>query len=124
MNVTVLVVDDSATVRQQVATALMQAGFQVVEASDGSQGLNRARQGGIDCVISDVNMPIMNGIEMVTQIKQDPTLNSTPIVMLTTEGSKEMIAKAKQAGASGWIVKPFKAEMLVAAVTKLTSVPV
>lgn len=124
MNVTVLVVDDSATVRQQVATALTQAGFQVVEASDGSQGLNRAKQGGIDCVISDVNMPIMNGIEMVTLIKQDPILSSTPVVMLTTEGSKELIAKAKQAGASGWIVKPFKAEMLVAAVRKLTSVPV
>lgn len=124
MNVTVLVVDDSATVRQQVATALSQAGFQVVEASDGSQGLNRAKQGGIDCVISDVNMPLMNGIEMVTLIKQDPSLSSTPVVMLTTEGSKELIAKAKQAGASGWIVKPFKAEMLVAAVRKLTSVPV
>ena len=124
MNITVLVVDDSATVRQQVATALTQAGFQVVEASDGSQGLNRAKQGGIDCVISDVNMPIMNGIEMVTLIKQDPILSSTPVVMLTTEGSKELIAKAKQAGASGWIVKPFKAEMLVAAVKKLTSVPV
>lgn len=124
MNVTVLVVDDSATVRQQVTVALTQAGFQVVEASDGSQGLNRAKQGGIDCVISDVNMPIMNGIEMVTLIKQDPILSSTPVVMLTTEGSKELIAKAKQAGASGWIVKPFKAEMLVAAVRKLTSVPV
>ncbi len=124
MNVTVLVVDDSATVRQQVATALTQAGFQVVEASDGSQGLNLAKKGGIDCVISDVNMPMMNGIEMVTLIKQDPSLSSIPVVMLTTEGSKELIAKAKQAGASGWIVKPFKAEMLVAAVRKLTSVPV
>ena len=61
---------------------------------------------------------------MVTLIKQDPILSSTPVVMLTTEGSKELIAKAKQAGASGWIVKPFKAEMLVAAVKKLTSVPV
>lgn len=124
MSVTVLVVDDSATVRQQVATALTQAGFQVVEASDGLQGLNRAKQGGIDCIISDVNMPSMNGIEMVSLIKQDSSLSSTPVVMLTTEGSKELITKAKQAGASGWIVKPFKAEMLVAAVTKLTSVPV
>lgn len=124
MSTTVLVVDDSATVRQQVATALMQAGFQVVEASDGSQGVDKAKQGGIDCIISDVNMPVMNGIEMVTQIKQDPTTSSTPVVMLTTEGSKELITKAKQAGASGWIVKPFKAEMLVAAVTKLTSVKV
>ncbi len=124
MNVTVLVVDDSATVRQQVATALTQAGFKVAEASDGSQGLNRANQGGIDCVISDVNMPIMNGIEMVGLFKQDPSLSSIPVIMLTTEGSKELIARAKQAGASGWIVKPFKAEMLVAAVRKLTSVPV
>lgn len=124
MNVTVLIVDDSATVRQQVATALTQAGFQVAEASDGSQGLNRANQGGIDCVISDVNMPIMNGIEMVGLFKQDPSLSSIPVIMLTTEGSKELIARAKQAGASGWIVKPFKAEMLVAAVRKLTSVPV
>lgn len=122
MSATVLVVDDSATVRQQVATALLQAGFQVVEAGDGVQGHNRVKQGGIDCIISDVNMPNMNGIEMVTAIKQDPASSHLPVVMLTTEGSKELIAKAKQAGASGWIVKPFKADMLVAAVNKLTAV--
>ncbi|MFO0941343.1 MAG: response regulator [Pirellulales bacterium] len=124
MSTTVLVVDDSATVRQQVATALLQAGFQVFEAADGIQGLNKAKQGGVDCVITDVNMPNMNGIEMVTAIKQDSVCSHLPIVMLTTEGSKELIAKAKQAGASGWIVKPFKADMLVAAVAKLTAVSV
>lgn len=124
MSATILVVDDSATVRQQVSAALSQAGFHVIEAADGLQGQSRVKQGGINCVISDVNMPNMNGIEMVTSIKQDPNSSHLPVIMLTTEGSKELIAKAKQAGASGWIVKPFKADMLVAAVTKLTAVAV
>lgn len=124
MTATVLIVDDSATVRQQVGTALAQAGFVVAEAGDGFQGANRIAQGGIDCVICDVNMPFMNGIEMVAKVKSDPANAQLPIVMLTTEGAREMITQAKEAGASGWIVKPFKAEMLIAAVTKLTATAV
>lgn len=123
MSATVLVVDDSASVRQQVGMALRQSGFTIVEANDGALGAKRIDQGGIDCVICDVNMPNMNGIEMVQKVKGNPAHSQLPIVMLTTEGAKDMISKAKQAGAKGWIVKPFKADLLVSAVSKLTGVP-
>ena len=121
MSAKILIVDDSQTVRQQVGTALKQAGFQVVEAGDGLQGIAQLEAGGIDCVICDVNMPNMNGIEMVEKVKADLRFKATPIVMLTTEGAMELIQRAKKAGAAGWIVKPFKADLLVAAVTKLTA---
>ena len=119
MNNPVLIVDDSATVRQQVSAALTQAGLEVTEAVDGLEGANRIESGNISCVICDVNMPNMNGIEMVEKVKSQPANSDLPIIMLTTEGSKELISRAKKAGASGWIVKPFKADMLVAAVKKL-----
>ena len=118
---TVLIVDDSATVRQQVSAALSQAGLDVTQAVDGCDGASKIKSGGIDCVICDVNMPNKNGIEMVQDVKSDPEFEKLPIIMLTTEGAKELIAKAKAAGACGWIVKPFKADMLVAAVKKLTA---
>jgi len=123
MTATVLIVDDSASVRQQVGMALKQSGFHVVEANDGQLGVSRIAQGGIDCVICDINMPNMNGIEMIQKVKADPQNAVLPIVMLTTEGSRDMIAQAKQAGAKGWIVKPFKAELLIAAVEKLVGLP-
>lgn len=121
MQPTILIVDDSATIRQQVAAALSPNGFTVVEASDGRDGLETINGGGIDCVICDVNMPIMNGIEMVEAAKKDPNNAQLPIIMLTTEGAKELIQQAKSAGASGWLVKPFKPELLLAAARKLTS---
>ena len=116
-----LIVDDSATIRQQVSSALSPHGFHVEEASDGNLGLARIKNGGIDCVICDINMPNMNGIEMVAEVKQLPEFAELPIIMLTTEGARELIQKAKAAGASGWIVKPFKIDLLLAAVRKLTS---
>lgn len=118
---TLLIVDDSATIRQQVASALSPNGFRIEEASDGCLGLARIKEGGIDCVICDVNMPNMNGIEMVEKVKQDPQFSDLPIIMLTTEGARELIQKAKSAGASGWIVKPFKSDLLLAAARKLTA---
>lgn len=121
MSKTVLVVDDSATVRQQVSSTLKQAGFNVVEAVDGADGKNKISAGGVDCVICDVNMPNKNGIEMVEEVKGDARFKALPIVMLTTEGAKELIERAKSAGAAGWIVKPFKPDMLVAAVQKLAA---
>lgn len=121
MSTKVLVVDDSATVRQQVGAALTQAGFDIEEAADGVIGKNRIEAGGIDCVICDVNMPNMNGIEMIENVKQGGANSNLPIIMLTTEGAPELIQQAKSAGASGWIVKPFKADLLVSAVQKLTS---
>ncbi|WP_425397188.1 response regulator [Aeoliella sp.] len=122
MSATVLVVDDSATVRQQVNVALSQVGLKVIEAVDGADGAAKIKAGGIDVVVSDVNMPNKNGIEMVAEVKSDARFSSLPIIMLTTEGARELIAKAKAAGASGWIVKPFKANMLIATVKKLAGV--
>jgi two-component system, chemotaxis family, chemotaxis protein CheY len=124
VSTTVLIVDDSATVRQQVGIVLTQSGFKVEHACDGLEGVTRIQNGGIDCVICDVNMPNMNGIELVEAVKSCEQYSKLPIIMLTTEGAKELILRAKKAGASGWIVKPFKADLLVAAVQKLTAATV
>jgi two-component system chemotaxis response regulator CheY len=118
---TILVVDDSGTVRQQVSMALKQAGFAIVEAADGQEALaaiesNRA----IDMVVCDVNMPVLNGLEMVEKVKSNPAHKALPILMLTTEGQPSMIRRAKEAGAVGWIVKPFDANQLVQTAKHLT----
>lgn len=119
MSATVLVVDDSLTVRQQVSSALANAGMKVLEAGDGAEGLQQLSSNSVDCVVCDVNMPRMNGIQMVESAKADMKNETLPIVMLTTEGSRELIDRAKAAGACGWIIKPFKADLLVAAVEKM-----
>jgi two-component system chemotaxis response regulator CheY len=117
----VLVVDDSATVRQQVSAALGQAGFEVIEAIDGVDGVNKiAKNPGIGAVVCDINMPNLNGIEMVQQVKANGANASLPILMLTTEGVPALMQRAKQAGAKAWITKPFKAEVLVSAIRALT----
>lgn len=121
-NKKILVVDDSATVRQQVALALGPAGFDVVEACDGVQGLKAIETNpDLALVICDVNMPHKNGIEMLTEAKAEGKNPRLPIVMLTTEGQPALIKRAKEAGACGWIVKPFKADRLIAAAQKLTA---
>ena len=118
---TVLVVDDSSTVRQQVSIALKQAGFAIVEAADGREGLATLESNrDIDMVVCDVNMPNMNGLEMVEHVKRRPEHKSLPILMLTTEGQPSMIKRAKEAGAVGWIVKPFDATQLVQTAKHLT----
>ena len=118
----ILVVDDSATVRQQVGLALSQAGFEIVEAVDGMDGVDKVGQvTDISLVICDVNMPRMSGLEMIEKLHEDKKHNTIPVVMLTTEGQPELVDRAKKAGAKGWIVKPFKAELLVAAAKKLTA---
>lgn len=118
----VLVVDDSAAVRQQVGMALGQAGFEVVEAGDGKEGVAAvSKNPKIAMVISDINMPNMNGLEMVAELKKNPANRALPIIMLTTEGQPALIKQAKEAGAMGWIVKPFNAGQLVATVKKLTA---
>lgn len=124
MSATVLIVDDSASVRQQVSLALKNGGFTVEQAADGAIGAARIAKGGIDCVVCDVNMPNMNGIEMVRAVKSKPANAQLPIIMLTTEGAKDLIQQAKSAGAKGWVVKPFKADLLLAAVQKLCAVSV
>jgi len=118
----VLVVDDSATVRQMVGTTLGQAGYEIVEAVDGADGLSKLSDDhDISMVICDINMPRMSGLEMMEQIAQSKTIRKVPVVMLTTEGQPALIQRARQAGAKGWIVKPFKPDLLLAAVNKLTA---
>ncbi len=120
---TILIVDDSPTVRQQVGIALAQAGYQVAEAEDGIEGLNAIRQNErIALVILDVNMPEMNGLEMLEELDRSGRKGEPPVLMLTTEGQPSLVKRAKTAGARGWIVKPFKADQLVATVEKLTAV--
>jgi len=118
----VLIVDDSATVRQQVGMALGQAGFAVIEAQDGVEGKEQiSLHSDISLVVCDVNMPRMNGLEMVAQVKAELRNKELPILLLTTEGDPSLIARAKKAGAKGWIVKPFNADLLVQAAKKLTA---
>lgn len=119
MSKKILVVDDSATVRQQVGMALQQAGYGVVEAADGVEGLAALDKGGVSMVICDVNMPRMNGLEMLESLRRDARHAAVPVVMLTTEGQPALVDRAKKAGAKGWIVKPFKADLMIAAVSKL-----
>ena len=120
MSKKVIVVDDSLTVRQQVGMALGQAGFIVLEAADGQEGVEViANNDDAAMVICDVNMPRMNGLELLETIKKDGKNAKLPVLMLTTEGQPQLIDRAKKGGAKGWIVKPFKAELMISAVGKL-----
>jgi two-component system chemotaxis response regulator CheY len=116
----VLVVDDSATVRQQVRMVLEQAGFEVSEAVDGQDAVSKVNSTDYSGVVCDVNMPRMNGVEFVETVKKEAKHATLPILMLTTEGAPDLIRRAKAAGVKGWIVKPFKADQVVAAMKKLT----
>src|SRR5689334_15534329 len=116
----IIVIDDSKTMREQVRSVLEAAGYLVLEAADGQEGLDKIRkQSDLAMAICDVNMPNIGGIGMVETLKAEGIMNSLPVVMLTTEGQPALIQRAKQAGAKGWIVKPFKPEHLLAAVGKL-----
>ena len=118
----ILVIDDSETIRQQVRHALASTGYEIVEAVDGIDGLEKLRAvTDLDLALCDVNMPRMNGLDMIAEVQR--TGPKIPILMLTTEGQPSLIRRAREAGARGWIVKPFKPELLVAAVTKLIDPP-
>jgi two-component system chemotaxis response regulator CheY len=120
MSTTILVIDDSQMVRQQVGRALKGAGFSIVEAVDGLDALAKlAEIPGTRLIVCDVNMPRMNGLEFLERLTA--TGSVLPVVMLTTEGQPELIQRAKALGAKGWIVKPFKPELLVAAAKRLTA---
>ncbi len=115
----ILTVDDSKVVRLTIALTLKQAGHSVVEAESGEDALKLLRSEKVDLVISDFNMPRMDGSQLVRAIKQDPDLRAIPVIMLTTEHARKRLDEAREAGAVGWIHKPFKSEQLVAAVKKL-----
>jgi two-component system chemotaxis response regulator CheY len=115
----VLVVDDSETIRQHVAEALTREGFEVIEASDGAAGLQRVGQHEFSVIILDVNMPLLNGMEMLERLKQDPKTAGIPVLMLTTEAQRSMIERARRNGAKAWLIKPIKVESLISTVNKV-----
>ncbi len=116
---TILTVDDSPSIRQMIKVALEPAGHSVIEAGDGAQGLTRAQSSRPDLVITDLNMPVMNGMELIRALRKLPSLTGLPIVFLTTESNDAVKQEAKGAGATGWITKPFKPDQLLAVVGKL-----
>ena len=109
----ILVVDDSETVRQVLQLTLVNAGFDVVEAEDGLAALVRLACNSVDMIITDLNMPNMDGLDLIKKVREDGAHRFTPIVMLTTESAKNKKQAGREAGASGWIVKPFKPEQLL-----------
>lgn len=115
----ILAVDDSASMRQMVAFTLKGAGYNVIEAVDGRDALEKAKSGGADVILTDVNMPNMDGIELVRQLRQLPKYKFTPMLLLTTESSAEKKAQGKAAGATGWLVKPFNPDQLLATIAKV-----
>ncbi|XXX78472.1 response regulator [Sorangium sp. So ce134] len=121
----ILLVEDSNTVRQQVGILLTGAGYSTVEADNGRDAVAAvvAHKGDLAMIIADVNMPVMNGIEMLESLRDKNLASGVPILMLTTEGQPELIEKARKAGAKGWIIKPFKPDLLLAAVKKLAGEP-
>ncbi len=120
MSKTVFVVDDSASMRQLVKMTLTGAGYQVMEAADGQDALDKLGSQRVNLIISDVNMPRMDGISLVKALKQHPSHRFTPVLMLTTESEESKKREGQAAGAKAWIVKPFKPQQLLSAVQKLT----
>jgi two-component system chemotaxis response regulator CheY len=119
MSKTILSVDDSASVRQMVKLTLTGAGYQVIQANDGSEGLAKARASQVDMVMTDLNMPVMNGLALIKELRQLPAYKGVPILFLTTESDAGLKAEAKAAGATGWITKPFQQDQLIAVVKKV-----
>lgn len=119
MSKTIMTVDDSASVRQMVTFTLKDAGYEVVEAVDGRDALKKIPGLTVHMVITDLNMPLLDGIGLIKELRADAKFKFTPILMLTTESQAERKQEGKTAGATGWIVKPFKPEQLVATVKKV-----
>ncbi len=118
MSKVIMTVDDSASVRQMVCLTLKDAGYAVIEACDGKDALAKLT-GPVDMIVTDLNMPNMDGIELIRSVRALPQYKFTPIVMLTTESQASRKEEGKAAGATGWIVKPFKPEQLLAVAKKL-----
>ncbi|MGE5893214.1 MAG: response regulator [bacterium] len=119
MSKTIMTVDDSPSIRQMVSFTLKDAGYDVIEAVDGKDALAKLAAGRIHMVIADLNMPNLDGIELIREIRANPILKFIPIIMLTTESQEGKKQEGRQAGATGWIVKPFKPEQLIAVVKKV-----
>lgn len=113
MTANILTVDDFASIRMTTKITLTNAGYSVTEAVDGQDGLNKAKAGNFDLIVTDLNMPNMNGLDMIRALRQSPAHTGIPIIFLTTESDAEIKNQAKAAGATGWITKPFDPEQLV-----------
>jgi two-component system chemotaxis response regulator CheY len=103
----------------KLAWPYSRGGYTIIEAGDGVEGIQMLETGGVDMIICDVNMPRMSGLDMLEKVKGDARHAAIPFLMLTTEGHPSLVERAKKAGAKGWIVKPFKTELMIAAVSKL-----
>ncbi|MEW5943137.1 MAG: response regulator [Pseudomonadota bacterium] len=119
MSKTILIVDDSASLRQVVSIALKGAGYDVIEACDGKDALGKLTGQKVHLIISDVNMPNMDGITFVKNVKQLPNYKFTPVIMLTTESQEGKKQEGQAAGAKAWVVKPFQPAQMLTAVSKL-----
>ena len=119
MSKTVLSVDDSASIRQMVKMTLTGAGYDVEQANDGAEGLAKAQGAAFDMVVTDLNMPNMDGLTLIRELRKLPAYNGVPILFLTTESDDVMKKEAKAAGATGWITKPFQQEQLVGVVKRV-----
>ena len=119
MTKTILTIDDSASIRQMVSMTLAGVGHNVIEADNGAIGYEKAIGETVHAVITDLNMPVMNGMEFIQKFRAHPASKGVPIILLTTESDDNLKHEAKAAGATGWIVKPFKQEQLVAVIKKV-----
>lgn len=115
----ILVVDDSPTMRNLVKQSLQDNGFEISSAQDGKKALSEVKSNDFNLIITDINMPNMNGIDLIKECRDLPNHKNTPILIITTEGNEKTRSEGKDAGANGWIVKPFSPEVLVRAVAKL-----
>ena len=119
MTKTALIVDDSPSIRQLVAFTMKDAGFNVVDAANGQEAIQKVAGQRLDLVVTDLNMPVMDGIAMIRQLRSNPLYKFTPILMLTTESQESKKQEGKAAGASGWIIKPFDPRKLLAIVARV-----
>ncbi|MGO1304398.1 MAG: response regulator [Sphingomonas parapaucimobilis] len=119
MTASILTVDDSASLRMAIRIALTGAGYTVTEAADGAEGLAKATETRFDLIVTDLNMPNMDGLEMIRALRPQPAQAGVPIIFLTTESDDSMKAQAKAAGATGWLVKPFQPEQLIRVAQKV-----
>ena len=119
MSKVILTADDSASIRQMVTFTITNAGYEVIEAVEGGGALQKVEGKSIDMVITDLNMPNLNGIELIKKLREHPQHKFVPIVLLTTESQAEKKQEGKKAGATGWIVKPFKPEQLIGIIKKV-----
>lgn len=112
----IMTVDDSPTVRKVLNMALSGAGYQVIEANDGQDAIDKLAEADVDLLVTDLNMPSMNGVELIKHVRKQPGKRFMPIIMLTAEAQSEMKTAGKKAGASGWITKPFRPEQLLSVI--------